>query len=199
MFPVALDLARLPVVLAGSGRLALRRLALLDDAGAGAVRVFCPDAADAALQAAAGARFCVGLPDAAAIAAARLLLVAGLDGDASAALAALARARGVLVNVEDDLSDCDFHVPAMHRAGDLLIAVSTGGQSPTLAQAIRARIAACFGPEWAGRLARAAALRRALRADGADGRAVGEAVRALAANEAWFASAQPGAAEGGPE
>lgn len=186
MFPIALDLAHLPVVLAGSGRLALRRLALLDAAGAGAVRVYCPDAADRALADAAGPRLIAGLPDDAAIAAARLLLVAGLAGEASTALAALARAHGVLVNVEDDLPGCDFHIPAMHRAGDLLIAVSTAGQSPTLAQAIRSWIGERFGAEWAERLSRASELRRTLRQGGADGRAVGAAVRALAAREAWF-------------
>ena len=192
MLPIVLDVAHLPVLLVGAGPLALRRLGLLDAAGAGAVRVFCPDPSDTALAEAAGARLSPGLPDAGEIAAARLLLVAGLAPETGAALAALARAAGVLVNVEDDRPGCDFHMPAIHRQGDLLIAISTGGASPALAQRVRAWIAGQFGAAWADRLARAAALRAELRGQGADGQAVAAAVRALAAREHWLDEGEPG-------
>jgi siroheme synthase-like protein len=65
------------------------------------------------------------------------------------AIAADARAAGVLVNVMDDVPNCDFAAPAVVRRGDLLIAVGTGGRAPALASRLRADLSDRFGPEWA--------------------------------------------------
>src|SRR5215211_5851284 len=65
------------------------------------------------------------------------------------AIAADARAAGVLVNVMDDVPNCDFAAPAIVRRGDLLIAIGTGGRAPALAGRLRAELADRFGPEWA--------------------------------------------------
>jgi precorrin-2 dehydrogenase/sirohydrochlorin ferrochelatase len=59
-----------------------------------------------------------------------------------------ARARGVLVNVMDDVANCDFAAPAVVRRGDLAFAISTGGRSPALARRLREELEARFGPEW---------------------------------------------------
>jgi precorrin-2 dehydrogenase/sirohydrochlorin ferrochelatase len=59
-----------------------------------------------------------------------------------------ARARGVLVNVMDDVKNCDFAAPAIVRRGDLVIAISTGGKSPALAKRLREELSLRFGPEW---------------------------------------------------
>jgi siroheme synthase-like protein len=64
------------------------------------------------------------------------------------AIAADARAAGVLVNVMDDVPNCDFAAPAIVRRGDLLIAVGTGGRAPALASRLRAELSDRFGPEW---------------------------------------------------
>lgn len=64
------------------------------------------------------------------------------------AIATAARERGVLVNVMDDVPNCDFAAPALVRRGDLVIAVGTGGRSPATARAIREELEARFGPEW---------------------------------------------------
>src|SRR5215216_2012927 len=65
------------------------------------------------------------------------------------AIAADARAAGVLVNVMDDVPNCDFAAPAIVRRGDLVIAIGTGGRAPALASRLRAELAERFGPEWA--------------------------------------------------
>src|SRR5215216_3371222 len=65
------------------------------------------------------------------------------------AVAADARAAGVLVNVMDDVPNCDFAAPAIVRRGDLVIAIGTGGRAPALASRLRADLAARYGPEWA--------------------------------------------------
>jgi len=51
-----------------------------------------------------------------------------------------AQRRGVLCNVVDVPDLCDFFYPAVVRRGDLQIAVSTAGQSPSLAQKIRQQL-----------------------------------------------------------
>lgn len=79
-----------------------------------------------------------------------LLAVASSDdAPARAALAREARARGVLVNVIDDIPQCDWAAPAVVRRGDLVLAIGTGGVSPVMARLVRERLQAEFGAEWA--------------------------------------------------
>jgi precorrin-2 dehydrogenase / sirohydrochlorin ferrochelatase len=66
-----------------------------------------------------------------------------------------AQRRRVLCNVVDVPDLCDFFYPAVVRRGDLQIAVSTAGQSPSLAQKIRQQLEKQFGPgygEWVAEL-----------------------------------------------
>jgi siroheme synthase-like protein len=48
-----------------------------------------------------------------------------------------ARQRRIWVNCADDPGHCDFILPAVIRRGELAVAVSTGGESPAAARAIR--------------------------------------------------------------
>jgi precorrin-2 dehydrogenase len=59
-----------------------------------------------------------------------------------------AQRRNVLCNVVDDPPHCDFYYPAIVRRGQLQIAISTGGQSPSLAQRLRQELEQQFGPEY---------------------------------------------------
>jgi precorrin-2 dehydrogenase / sirohydrochlorin ferrochelatase len=173
MFPIVLDLSTLPVILAGNGPQAARRLALLDEDGAPSVLV-CAPAPSVALAAAAGKRLLRRWPTRAEVAGAKLLLIAdGLEASALHDLVAVARAAGTLVNVEDRPEFSDFHSPAMVRRGDLLVTVSTGGRSPALARRLGRFLAEVFGPEWQARLEDLAALRGQWREAGADSSMVG--------------------------
>jgi uroporphyrin-III C-methyltransferase/precorrin-2 dehydrogenase/sirohydrochlorin ferrochelatase len=58
-----------------------------------------------------------------------------------------ASARRIFCNVEDAPELCSFILPALHRRGDITVAVSTGGASPALAQWLRDRFAAQIGFE----------------------------------------------------
>ena len=59
-----------------------------------------------------------------------------------------AERRGILCNVVDVPDLCAFYYPAIVRRGDLQIAISTAGQSPTLAQRLRIWLEQEFGPEY---------------------------------------------------
>ena len=60
-----------------------------------------------------------------------------------------AQQRQVLCNVVDVPEQCDFFYPAVVKRGDLQIAISTSGQSPSLAQRIRMQLEQQFGPNYA--------------------------------------------------
>jgi siroheme synthase-like protein len=60
-----------------------------------------------------------------------------------------AKRRGVLCNIVDVPGQCDFFYPAVVRRGALQIAISTSGQSPSLAQRIRQQLERQFGPNYA--------------------------------------------------
>lgn len=75
------------------------------------------------------------------------------DPDERDVIAHEARARGILVNVMDDIPNCDWAAPATVRRGELVLAISTGGASPALAKKLRVQLSAEFGDEWADVLA----------------------------------------------
>jgi precorrin-2 dehydrogenase/sirohydrochlorin ferrochelatase len=78
------------------------------------------------------------------------LVIAATDSPAvNHAVYAEGSADGALCNVVDDTPYCDFYAPALVSRGDFQIAVSTGGNSPALAQRVRKELEAEFGPEYA--------------------------------------------------
>jgi uroporphyrin-III C-methyltransferase/precorrin-2 dehydrogenase/sirohydrochlorin ferrochelatase len=96
----------------------------------------------------------------------RTLVIAATDStDVNRAVSAACRKRGIPVNVVDVPELCTFIVPSILRRGPVVVAVSTGGQSPSLAKALRRRLESVL-PASLGRTARrlGAARRRILRA-----------------------------------
>jgi len=185
MLPLALDVTRLSVAVVGRGAGALRRLALLDDAGARRVAVFA-DAPEPALERAAGARLTRRLPCAAELAETAVLFIADLPEPLAASLAATARAAGILVNVEDQTALCDVHVPAIVRRGDLTVAISTGGQAPGLARLLRQWLETIVDARWSERIRVLAQRRRAWRAAGHTPREVSGFTRSLIERQGWL-------------
>jgi len=183
--PLALDLTTLPTALAGTGPALMKRLTLLDTEQVPNLHIYAPDPS-AEVTAAAGPRLVPRLPTEAEIAHYRLLFVAGLPQAQSEHLAAQARTHRVLVNVEDTLPLCDFHVPAILRRGDLAISISTGGGSPTLSRRLRAYLAELFPDVWAERIKRIAGMREEMRREGATMGEVAERTNAVIDGEGWL-------------
>jgi len=71
------------------------------------------------------------------------------DEDVNRGVFAEATDGGIPVNVVDNVSLCTFIAPSIVRRGDLVVAISTGGNAPALAVRIRERLERDFGEEYA--------------------------------------------------
>lgn len=149
VYPVMLDLTGRDALVVGGGVVGARRALGLLDAAARVTLVapeVTPELADLALD--GRIVWHQRTFDPADIAEKTLVFAAtGVEAVDSEVVSA-ARAAGVLANAADDLARCDFHVPAVARRGDIVIAVGTGGAAPALAARLRDRFAASLGPEW---------------------------------------------------
>ena len=89
-----------------------------------------------------------------------LAVIATASRELNVSIYSEAQLRGILCNVVDDPEYCDFYYPALVRRGDLQIAISTGGQSPSLAQKLRQQLERQYGEEYSGWVAELGATRR---------------------------------------
>jgi precorrin-2 dehydrogenase/sirohydrochlorin ferrochelatase len=99
-----------------------------------------------------------------------------------------AQRRRVLCNVVDVPDLCDFFYPAVVRRGDLQIAVSTAGQSPSLAQQIRQQLEKQFGPGYAVWVAELGETRKLILASDLDKDRKLDLLHSLASREAFEAA-----------
>jgi precorrin-2 dehydrogenase/sirohydrochlorin ferrochelatase len=111
--------------------------------------------------------------------------------DVNVAVTAEAQQRGILINVADDPDAGNFQTMGAVRRGDVLLAVSTSGDSPALAAQIRRKLELTFGPEYGVLARRLGKLRRDL-ADTLSSSERTKLWRALATDEvlAWIASGE---------
>ena len=99
-----------------------------------------------------------------------------------------AQTRGVLCNVVDVPELCDFYYPAVVRRGDLQIAISTSGQSPSLAQKLRKQLELQFGPGYARWVAELGETRKLVLASHLDPKRKTDLLHSLASREALKAA-----------
>lgn len=166
-YPIFLDLKGRPCLVVGGGEVAQRKVASLTEAGA-RVRVVSPSLTPELRSLAENGEiehqprpFSSG-----DLQGVFLAIAATDDPKVNRQVAEAARRAGVLVNVVDEPSQCDFIVPAVLRRGELVIAVSTGGLSPALARRVREELERSFGPEYARLAELVSHLRRELREQG---------------------------------
>src|SRR5258708_3943590 len=152
-FPVFFDLKSLRVLIVGGGEVALRKLALLERAGA-SITVVAPKALpDFEARAAAG-KIELALREFVPedLDGARLVIVATSRRAVNRWIANLSEARAIPVNVVDDREASRFLVPAILDRTPVLVAVATEGPSPVLARRLRERLEAMI-PRRIGELA----------------------------------------------
>lgn len=159
LFPLFLKLEGRECLVVGAGSVAEAKISSLLISGA-RVRVVAPEAKAAVREWAHGGEI---------VWEQRNFLPSDLDGAflviAATSLSELngsifgeARKRNVLCNAVDDPEHCDFFYGAVLRRGDLQIAISTAGHSPSLAQRLREELEAKFTPaysDWVAELGRA--------------------------------------------
>jgi len=166
-YPVFLDLAGQRCVVLGGGMFAAEKAAGLLEAGA-SVRVvsgrLCPalqELSDAHRVDTVRRDYRPG-----DLAGARLAVDASEDESINRQSWAEAEAAGILINVVDRPAQCRFIAPAIVRRDPLLVAISTSGESPFLASALRARLERWLGREWGPFVTLVGTVRRQLRERG---------------------------------
>lgn len=166
--PIALHGEKVRALVIGGGSVGTRKALALLEAGAH-VRVIAPEISAQLAKAEGGDRLVVRReqygPD--ALSDETVVIAATSSREVNSRVAADARARGRLVNVVDSPEDGDFHGMALHRSGDLTIAVSTGGV-PSAAARIRDALATRFDSRYERALTALRRLRQKLRAGDGD-------------------------------
>lgn len=135
------------VVVCGGGKVGERKVrGLLDAAAEGGIppriRLISPTATETLQRWAAEGRIDWEVRPYVAgdLVGARLVFAATSEREVNAAIAQEAAAVGALCNVADAPEEGDFHVPAVLRTEEALIAVSTGGEDPRRAVSCRDQI-----------------------------------------------------------
>lgn len=152
-FPVFFDLAGQKVLIVGGGEVALRKLVLLERAGA-AITVVAPELAPDIMERSNAGKIRVAVREFVPqdLEGARLVIAATARRAVNRWIATLSEARAIPVNVVDDREASRFIVPALIDRDPVLVAISTGGTSPVLARRLRERLEAAI-PTRIGELA----------------------------------------------
>jgi len=140
LYPVMIRLAGRRVTVIGAGEVALRKVGDLLSCGA-QVRVIAPamraDFDGLARDYGPSLALIMREYRAGDLEGSLLAVSATNDAAVNRAVYAEAMQRGILINAVDDPPNCSFFIPSSYRAGDLTVAVSTGGASPPLAARLR--------------------------------------------------------------
>lgn len=141
LFPVFLKLSELRVLVVGAGNVGLEKLsAILHNAPAAKVTVVATAIGEGVRQI-SGSYAHVSLEerpfDPADLDEKDIAIIAVNDKTLSHQIRDAAKEKGVLVNVADTPDQCDFYLGSIVQKGQLKIAISTNGKSPTAAKRIR--------------------------------------------------------------
>lgn len=152
-YPMVVDLAGRRCLVVGGGQVAERKVRALVEAGAEVV-VVSPALSPGLEGLKRGGRIVhrVRSYQPGDVAGSFLVFGATDDREVNGRLADEANAAGVLANLADSPTLSTFLVPAALTRGNLVIAISTGGDSPALARKIKEDLESVFGEEYAGLL-----------------------------------------------
>ncbi len=144
LYPVFLDLEKRPVLVVGAGRVAARRIPELLQCGAD-VTVVSPRAVEAVTRLLPA----VTLENREYIPGDEqgyhLVFALTDDTEVNEAVAARCSRAGIPCNAAHSSMAGSFHVPGVHRQGDVTVAVGTGGKAPGLTRHLRREISRLLG------------------------------------------------------
>jgi siroheme synthase-like protein len=141
LFPVFLKLNNLHTVLVGGGNVGLEKLtALLNNSPAAAVTIISKDFLPQVHTLVAGYPLVNVIQKSFAdtdLDTADIVIAATNDSDLNKYVRQSAHDRKLLINVADKPELCDFYLGSIVQKGDLKIAISTNGKSPTIAKRLK--------------------------------------------------------------
>ncbi|HTL08763.1 MAG TPA: TSUP family transporter [Chitinophagaceae bacterium] len=169
LFPVFLKLEELRVLLVGGGNVALEKLnALLQNAPGASIWVV-GTTINEGIKTLAAQYPAVVLDERpfadSDIDEKEVVIVAVNDRTVSSYVRMLAKEKKLLVNVADTPDQCDFYLGAIVQKGDLKIAISTNGKSPTIAKRMREQLNELIPDEINGVLDNMQLIRQDLKGD----------------------------------
>src|SRR5580765_2855705 len=172
LFPVFLKLEELEVLVVGAGKVGLEKLtAILHNAPASSVTVVATEISEGVRQLA------LSYPRLKLIKKAfepedldekEILIVAVNDAGTSNYIRVLAKQKKILVNVADKPELCDFYLGSIVDKGNLKIAISTNGKSPTIAKRMREQLDDLIPDEIEGVIQNMHTIRQDLKGDFAE-------------------------------
>ena len=185
LFPMFMKLEGKQCLVVGAGKVGEPKINGLLETGA-RIRVVALDASPAVREWARSGRIELELRAFASddLQGAFLVVVATASRSLNERIYREAQRLGILCNVVDVPDLCDFFYPSIVRRGDLQIAVSTAGQSPSLAQKIRQQLEKQFGPAYAAWVAKLGETRKLILASDLDKERKLDLLHSLASSEA---------------
>lgn len=173
-FPFMIELNNERCLIAGGGTVAYRKVCSMLEFGAVVTVVspeFCPELLELAWRLCVSDKYssghltlvkrCVQPQD---IDGAFVVIMATDDEKVNHEMAELCRQQRILVNVVDVKADCGFYFPAIIKDKEVVISVSTGGQSPVLAGTIKRNIESHLGRSYGDIAERMGELREQIKA-----------------------------------
>ncbi|MEO5685034.1 MAG: TSUP family transporter [Chitinophagaceae bacterium] len=169
LFPVFLKLEHLNVLLVGGGYVGLEKLmALLQNAPDASIQIVATHISDE-IKSLATHHPAVILEERPFrdedLEGKELVLVAVNDKAVSSYVREVAKEKKLLVNVADTPEQCDFYLGSIVQKGDLKIAISTNGKSPTIAKRMREQLNELIPDEIDGLLGNMQLIRNDLKGD----------------------------------
>lgn len=141
LYPVFLKLENMQVLLVGAGNVGLEKLeSLLGNSPAAAITIVAPIIKDELRDFIKNFPACTLIErnfEPADIDNKHIVVCATDNPALHQQIKILANAKGLLVNVADTPPLCDFYLGSIVQKGDLKIAISTNGKSPTIAKRVK--------------------------------------------------------------
>jgi siroheme synthase-like protein len=169
LFPVFIKLEHLRLLIVGGGKVGLEKLqGVLQNSPATAITVVAPEIAGPVRELAAQYPNVLLLErpyHRCDLESADIAIVAVGDRSVSETVARDAEQAGILVNVADTPDLCDFYLGSIIRKGNLKIAISTNGKSPTIAKRLKEELGGMIPDEMESVLNNMQTIRQQLNGD----------------------------------
>lgn len=141
LYPVFLKLEELELLLVGAGNVGLEKLnSLLSNSPGAKITVVAPSVKEEVKQLLQSHKSCILFQrsfEESDLDNKDLVILATGDQELHKKIYALAHQKKILVNVADTVELCDFYLGSIVQKGNLKIAISTNGKSPTIAKRVK--------------------------------------------------------------